>query len=206
MNNQYQEKIFSIGSGIKSFVKLNIVLFLIVLMFFINYFAWNDDSKVSIFIFIIFSEPFIILYSTINCFKPYEKIKKIEFDKEQPKEWIALSIVIIFLSLFSLIFLGANIPYPSTIIFLILMTNFMVALYSVFFHPVAIGFYEANVYSEKSTVFDYIFKYIAIFFSGINYYVQITLLKLPLFINKLIAIVFVLLLLWQAFGVIGLFE
>ncbi|GLO67481.1 MULTISPECIES: hypothetical protein [Oceanobacillus] len=206
MNNQYQEKIFSIGSGIKSFVKLNIVLFLIVLMFFINYFAWNDDSKVSIFIFIIFAEPFIILYSTINCFKPYEKIKKIEFDKEQPKEWIALSIVIIFLSLFSLIFLGANIPYPSTIIFLILMTNFMVALYSVFFHPVAIGFYEANVYSEKSTVFDYIFKYIAIFFSGINYYVQITLLKLPLFINKLIAIVFVLLLLWQAFGVIGLFE
>lgn len=86
------------------------------------------------------------------------------------------------------------------------MTNFMVSLYSIVFHPVALAIYEANVFQEKTTMLDYIFKYIAIFFSGINYYVQMILLNLPLLLNKLIAIVFVLFLLWQGFGVIAIFD
>ncbi len=70
----------------------------------------------------------------------------------------------------------------------------MAAAYSVLFHPFALRIYEANVFQERETILDYVFKYIAIYFSGINYYVQLTLLKLPLLLNKLLAIVFVLLL------------
>ncbi|BAC14768.1 hypothetical protein [Oceanobacillus iheyensis HTE831] len=115
-------------------------------------------------------------------------------------------ITFIILSLFSLIFIGLSIPYPSTIVMLVLITNFMVALYSIVFHPVAIAIYEANVFGKKTSLLDYIFKYIAIFFSGINYYVQKILLKLPLILNKLIAIVFVLVLLWQASLILGIFD
>ncbi|WP_269411256.1 hypothetical protein [Lentibacillus daqui] len=86
------------------------------------------------------------------------------------------------------------------------MTNFIVSLYSVIFHPVALGIYQANVFQEKTTLMDYIFKYVAIFLSGINYYEQMILLRLPLLVNKVIAIVFVLFLLWEGFGVIAIFD
>lgn len=82
----------------------------------------------------------------------------------------------------------------------------MVSLYSILFHPIALGIYESNVFQKKTTLFDYIFKNIAIFLSGINYYVQMILLRLPLLLNKLIAIVFVLFLVWQVFGVIAIFD
>ncbi|MEN1967809.1 hypothetical protein WMZ97_06965 [Lentibacillus sp. N15] len=119
---------------------------------------------------------------------------------------MGFGITFIVLSLFSFLFLGAVVPYPSTLIFLILMTNFMVSLYSIVFHPVALRIYQANVFQEKITMMDYIFKYVAIFLSGINCYVQMILLRLPLLINKPIAVVFVLFLVWEGSVLVIVFD
>ncbi|MFD1334460.1 hypothetical protein ACFQ4N_02545 [Oceanobacillus iheyensis] len=195
-----KNNIFSFKKGLNFFVISNILL-----LSFMGIFLINSGTNVTIIGFLVSGEVFLILLFLIACLKPKES-KKTTLDKDQSKEWVALLITFIILSLFSLIFIGLSIPYPSTIVMLVLITNFMVALYSIVFHPVAIAIYEANVFGKKTSLLDYIFKYIAIFFSGINYYVQKILLKLPLILNKLIAIVFVLVLLWQAALILGIFD
>lgn len=200
MNKQLH---FSLKSGFLTFIKSNLLLVLVFLVFIVN---MDELRYVFIIIFLLVAESFIVVLSFVACFKKKIRKKVKVKEKKNKTEWLGFGITIILLSLFSLIFLGANIPYPSTLIFLMLMTNFMVSLYSIVFHPVALAIYEANVFQEKTTMLDYIFKYIAIFFSGINYYVQMILLNLPLLLNKLIAIVFVLFLLWQGFGVIAIFD
>ncbi|WP_269411258.1 hypothetical protein [Lentibacillus daqui] len=178
------------------------------MLFVINKNSWPEDELTGVYVFLfVFAEPASILLSIISCFSPdkmaFPRKMKWSHSKE---EWIGFGIAVVGLSLFSLIFLGAGVPWPSTIVFLMLMTNAMFALYSILFHPITIGLYRANVYDKKETIADYIFKYIAICFSGVNYYIQLTLLRLPLLINKLFAIVFALILIWQAFTVIGVFN
>ena len=198
---------FSLGRGIRFFLKSNILLVSFILILIINKTQWQyDDGSTLIVMFVTFAEIFTILLSIIACIKPKMHNRINDTRGEQSIEWLGAFIAFVILSLFSLIFLGLNIPYPSTLIFCILMTNFMVSLYSVVFHPIALGIYKANVFQEKTTMPDYIFKYIAIYFSGINYYVQTTLSKLPLLLNKLIAIAFVLAILWQAALLIGIFD
>lgn len=202
-----KQRRFSLARGIRFFFLSNIVLVSIILVFIINKTYWPQaDSSTAVIMFAFFAEIFIIILSIIACIKSKKEIRKIGKSGEWLKERIGALIAFILLSLLSLIFLGLDIPYPSTLILCIIFTNFMVALYSILFHPVALGIYEANVYQEKTTVLDYVFKYIAIYFSGINYYVQMTLLlRIPLFLNKLIAVIFVLFLLWQAVILIGIF-
>ncbi|WP_419892954.1 hypothetical protein [Oceanobacillus kimchii] len=200
------QKKFSIVYGFRCFLMTNILLAVFTALFFINKSGWQVEGDTSVEMFVVFAQPFVILLSIIACFKPYEKIKKIEFNKEQPKEWIALSIAIILVSLFSLFFLGANIPFPSTLIFGMLSMNFMVALYSIIFHPFAIRIYEANFYRGDKSLLDNVFKYLSIYLMGVNYFVQKQLQKLPLLINKLIAIIFVLFLVWQMFIVVDIFN
>ncbi|WP_343271357.1 hypothetical protein [Lentibacillus songyuanensis] len=112
-------------------------------------------------------------------------------------EWCGMLIALLATSLLSLFMLPAGIPFPSTIIFVVLAINFFAAVYSIIFHKVAIGIYEQNVFEEKDGIMDYTFKYIAVLFSGFNYRVQVTLQKLPLIFNKPIAVIFVLILAMQ---------
>ncbi|MEN1967808.1 hypothetical protein WMZ97_06960 [Lentibacillus sp. N15] len=202
-----KQKYFSFKHGFFAFIKSNMLLILIILVLVINKSEWRyDDGLGYVMMYLVFAEIFIVFLSFLACIKPYVGKDLEENKKERNKEWLGFGITFIALSIFSLLFLGANIPYPSTLIFLILMTNFMVSLYSIVFHPVALGIYQANVFQEKITVMDYTFKYVAIFLSGINYYVQMILLRLPLLVNKVIAIVFAFFLLWQWFGVIAIFD
>ncbi|MFS0750486.1 hypothetical protein [Oceanobacillus sp. 1P07AA] len=205
-SDRQKQKIFSIVHGFKYFLMTNILLAIFTAIFFINKSGWQVNGSTSVEMFVAFAQPFVILLSIIAGFKPYEKIKKIKFDKEQSKEWTALLIAIILISMFSLVFLGANIPFPSTLIFGMLSMNFMVALYSIIFHPFAIRIYEANFYQGDKSLLDNVFKYLSIYLMGINYFVQKQLLKLPLIINKLVAIIFVLFLVWQMFIVVDIFN
>ncbi len=131
------------------------------------------------------------LASTRN--PPSLRKRKISFSK---KAFVSFCIVISFISVFSLIFIGAELPFPTTIIMLVLVTNSMFGFFSLIFHKLTIILYEANVYHTSESVTSYIYKFIAIFLSGINYYVQITLDRMPLLVNKLFAILFLLLLIW----------
>lgn len=202
-----KQKRFSLKSGFLTFIKSNIILMFFFLIFMVNGNEWRYDGINFVILFLFIAESFLVILSLLACFNTQvgNDLKKSK-QKKSNKEWLGFGINFIALSIFSLLFLGANIPYPSTLIFLILITNAMASVYSVIFHPIALGIYQANVFQEKTTVMDYIFKYVAIFLSGINYYVQTILLRLPLLLNKIIAIVFALFLLWQWFVVGTIFD
>lgn len=198
---------FSFRRGLYFFIKANILLFSVVVLFLINTGKGGLEELLNITLIFIFpAEMFIMILSFINMFKPNQKIKRKKRDNISKNEWIGMTITFGFLSIFSLLFLGAGISFPSTLVFLAITTNFMFALYSIIFHPITIALYYGIVFREKETITDYIFKHIVMFTSGINYYVQISLKKLPLILNKMLAIIFVLLLLWLLAAMIAIFD
>ncbi|WHX26442.1 hypothetical protein QNH47_00900 [Virgibacillus halodenitrificans] len=155
-------------------------------------------------IFILFPQPFLILLAIIAAVRKVEKSKKYQF-RNKKDEWIGLASAMTVLLLFSLLFFGAGLAFPSTIVFLCIITNFMAAAFSVVFHPLTISLYEANVFVKCKTKKDYFYKYIAIITTGINYHTQKLLRFMPLVINKFLAVLFVILLVWQLFGVFMIF-
>ena len=67
---------------------------------------------------------------------------------------------------------GINIPLPSSYIPLMIAANGVFAFFSIFAQRLIIVLYEANVYEENDSLSSYFYKYVAVFTSGINYFVQ----------------------------------
>ncbi|MBU5465668.1 hypothetical protein KQI49_02350 [Virgibacillus sp. MSJ-26] len=153
------------------------------------------------------AELFLILVSIVTWKKKTIYKKEKVFNRPFSKnEWIGLVIGVVFLSTFSLIFLGAGVPFPATLVILSLMASFPLGLYSILFAPLVIVNYEANVYDNSETIMGYFFKYFYIVFFGLTYHVHCTLLKMPFLVNKLFAILYTGLVVWEAFMIILYFD
>ncbi|AIF45520.1 hypothetical protein [Virgibacillus sp. SK37] len=198
--NKKKKAAFSVFKSFFFFLKANCILGIVLLLFLINYKSWDWDGADYIYIFMLFPQAFLVLLAIIAGFRKTENKFTYHF-RNSRNEWIGLVSAITAVLLFSLLFLGAGVAFPSTVVFLAITTNFMVAAFSVIFHPLTIALYEANVFDKCNTKMDYFYKYIAIFTTGINYHTQQLLRSVPLVINKLLAVIFVLLLIWQLFGV-----
>ncbi|MBM7604838.1 hypothetical protein JOC75_002842 [Metabacillus crassostreae] len=118
---------------------------------------------------------------------------------------IGLMIAIVVMTLMSFVFMGLDIPFPSTYLALMITTNAIVAFISIILQKATIVIYEGNVNKEKNSISDYVFSYIAIGFSGINYYVQKVLNRLPFLLNKLLAITFFLIIFFQLFMIADIY-
>ncbi|MYL46463.1 hypothetical protein GLV94_12500 [Virgibacillus halodenitrificans] len=204
MSNGYKRSLH-LKKGIMLFLKSNLTLLILMLLLLTNTFSWKEDRIGLIVMMLTSAELYILLLSILTVIKPIETNKK-KIGRFSKPELIGLLLVIIFISIFSLVFTGAELPFPSTIIMLILVMNSMIAFFSLVFHKFSNILYEANVYPENDSITNYIFKYIAIVFSGLNYYVQSILDRMPLLINKLLAIVFLLLLIWENMLLLFYFE
>lgn len=183
------------------------ILLLICIIFSLGFREFSSLEIVGLLLVISPAELLIIPVSLLTWRKQAEskkqKVFKFPFSKN---EWIGLGIATVSLSLFSLIFLGAGVPFPVTLVILTLMTNFMAALYSILFAPITINIHEANMYDDTGTIWSYIFKYIAIVFSGLTWFVHRTLFKMHFLVNKLFALLFVALLIWEAFMIMLYFD
>ena len=101
---------------------------------------------------------------------------------------------------------GINIPIPSSYINLMIVANAIFALFSIFMQRLVIILYEVNVLEEPKSLGGYFFKYIAILTSGVNYYIQNVLNRLPFIMNKLASILFFVFLVVIGIGVMGIFN
>lgn len=108
--------------------------------------------------------------------------------------------------LMSLPLLGIDMPLPSSTVGLMFTTNAIFAFVSIFLQRLVIVLYEANVYEKPNGIISYTFKYFAIFTSGMNYYIQNVLNRLPFFMNKMLAIIFFLYVSTHAFILLGVYE
>lgn len=123
-----------------------------------------------------------------------------------PKKITGIILAFIIITLLSLLALGIDIPLPSSYLALMFTTNAIFAFVSIFLQRLVIVLYEVNVCEEPKGISGLTTKYFAIFSSGINYYVQKVLNRLPFIFNKFLAIVFFLIIVWNAFCMIGIFD
>jgi len=189
-------KKFSLKGGLPFFCKNSAFLGGLILLLFINGAELHGI--------ILFSSTYLIFnifFSLLACYRPEEnRSKYIDLKKFTKNEFYGLIIAIAFTSLFSLIFYP--IPFPSKIVMLIFTGNFAMAFYSIFFHRISILLYESSVYDRTDSIKVYFYKYLNIFYFGINYEVQKILIRFPILINILISLIFMLIMLIQFFSVL----
>ncbi|MCD7035984.1 hypothetical protein LRR81_17205 [Metabacillus sp. GX 13764] len=112
---------------------------------------------------------------------------------------------IFFLTLVSLTMNNIGIPYPSSTLLLLLFINSIFAFFSILIAKPILHLYESNVFENKRTTAHYLFQFLAIAFSALNYYVTNIIYRLPLYLRIPLHILFYLLLLWQLFLASGLY-
>ncbi|PLT29798.1 hypothetical protein [Peribacillus deserti] len=115
------------------------------------------------------------------------------------KKVIGYGMAFIVLTLMAAMLYGADIPLPSGYVWLILILNTIFAFFSIFAPRPVLYLYEMNAFEEKDSIRTYFFKLIALTFSGLNYYAQDIIYRVPFVVSRLISIVFFLFLLWQMF-------
>ncbi|MEK5521119.1 hypothetical protein B5V89_14190 [Heyndrickxia sporothermodurans] len=200
---------FKTKNGFRFFLQSNLVLCFMILLLFVNYKQWGSDGSVTVIIFILGFEFLIILLSILACFSP--KTNEANNQNKTKRKWtknefIAMILALFVCTLIALPFLGINISIPSSYVSIILIANCIFAFFSIFVQKAVMILYQSNVHNECKSILDFFYKYMTILFSGINYHGQKVLSGLPFALNKLFAIVFLLVLLWQFFIPVGIFE
>ena len=118
---------------------------------------------------------------------------------------ISLALAVGVWTFIALLLKGIDIPIPSSYIALMMTTNAIFAFFSIFVQRLVITLYEVNVFEEPKSIPGYFFKYIAIITSGVNYYVQNVLNRLPFILNKLGSVLFFVLFFVTGLCVMGIF-
>jgi len=122
------------------------------------------------------------------------------------KKTVALVLAVGVWTLIALFFTGIDIPLPSSYIAVSIMTNAIFAFCSIFLQRLVITLYEINVFEEPKSFLDFCFKYFAMITSGVNYYVQNVLNRLPFILNKLAAALFFVFLVITGFSMLSIFD
>jgi hypothetical protein len=207
-----ETELFSLKRGIRFLLQSQLFLVIIIFLFLFNKNEWTNNTFVTFSMFFSGFELFFILLFLPACFAPnlpemsIHRFIQVITKKRERNERIGMTIAFVIFTVVSLIFLSANIPYPSTFVQFWLTTNMMFALISVFFQRLVFFYYHAAVKKDLKRISDYFYKYCGIFMLGFCYYIQQILSRLPFLLNKLFAVLFLLLLVWQFFVVIGIYN
>ncbi|WP_338472886.1 hypothetical protein R4Z10_09255 [Niallia sp. XMNu-256] len=121
------------------------------------------------------------------------------------KKNIGLALAVVFWTFVAFMHAGINIYIPSSYIAVMMLTNAIFAFFSIFVQRLVMVLYEVNVFEEPKSISGYFSKYTAIFTSGVNYYVQDVLSRLPFILNKLGSLLFFVLLFLTGVLVGGIF-
>ncbi len=185
-----------LSHGLLFFLKGNIYILVMLFLIYLNKSNWRYDGADQVETFIFTFECFFVLLALLVIARPPQKKSNIQ-TRSISKNLVGFIMAFIITGLISLMMIPAGLPFPSTMVFFILATNLLVAFYSLAFHKTAIALFKTNTKKEKKKIADYVFMYIAILFSGLNHLVQSVLDRQPLIINKLIALLFILILSMQ---------
>ncbi|MCY7837150.1 hypothetical protein [Bacillus haynesii] len=189
---------FSIKKSGIFWMRSNAILMLLVVLLLINIPYWNrDDSGISLFLFIFFAECFLVLLSLVygfNTKKIYASPRKKIFKKSN---LIVGTITVIAISLFLGFVLREHIPYPSALLYMSLTINFIMAIISLLFPNWVIKQYEFNIYEESSGWINDFLRYFLFIAWAINYEVQVVLARLPFLLQRLMGIVFIIVLVFS---------
>jgi hypothetical protein len=200
------KKNFSIKRGAAFFLESNLFVLLILAILLINKNDWDEDGSTMTFVFISgFELLFMSLFVPACFFYEPIRIKRIIqsiFQKREKNEWIGMALAFCVMTLISLAFIF-DMPYPSIYLPIWLTVCWVCAFVSIFIQRFVIAYYyfNVNVENDQKSIFNYFFKYLALFIMGFNHYIQLLLSKMPFLLNKLFAI-FAFLLLFVQFVIV----
>ncbi|MCY7752091.1 hypothetical protein [Bacillus haynesii] len=189
---------FSIKKSFFFWLRSNVVLLFFALLLLINKPYWNNNgSGTSVFLFVLIAECFLVLLSFVygfNTKKIYISPRKKIFKKSN---LIVGTTTFIALSLFLSFVLREHIPYPSALLYMSLTINFIMAIISLLFPNWVIKQYEFNIYEESSGWINDFLRYFLFIAWAINYEVQVVLARLPFLLQRLMGIVFIIVLVFS---------
>ncbi|OMI27041.1 hypothetical protein BTA31_12805 [Bacillus haynesii] len=189
-------------------LRSNVVLLLFSSLLLINKPYWNNNgSGTSFFLFVFIAECFLIILALVYGFQTKKGNARQSLKTTLLKSNIIVGVFVF--SVFSLFFgfiLSSSIPYPSSILIVYLIVNMIFAFASLLFPTVVIKLYESNVYDETKGLIPDFFRYVAILVSSLNYEVQKVLARLPFILQRILGIVFILVLICSIAGALSVFE
>ncbi len=164
----------------------------------------EDESGNSIFLFAFLSECFLILLSFVygtKTKKQYTSPRKRILKKSNVTQGI---LVFLFISIFFSYALNGMVPFPSSLLYISLSVNLIMAIYSLIAPSWVIKIYEYNIYeAPNGWISDLL--YFLFFVWSVNYEVQVVLYRLPFLLQRLLGIIFIFVLIINIFLISSMF-
>ncbi|KZZ84972.1 hypothetical protein [Bacillus sp. SJS] len=85
---------------------------------------------------------------------------------------------------------NSNLPFPSSMFTILLVSNMLAALAAIFLPKLTLYFYEGMVYHKERSLNLNIARIGALIFFSLNYYVQNILYRLPWYFSRPLSILF----------------
>ncbi|KGX86553.1 hypothetical protein N781_16140 [Pontibacillus halophilus JSM 076056 = DSM 19796] len=190
---------------------MHIIFFAFLAFIYINQSSWQTDGDPTgeeyLLTFVTVSEILIILFSILTKFTPKKRVRtKHTFNFRNKNEVIGFLLATLVCVLISFSY-TTMMDFPSALLSLVFLFNGIFVFLSLIIHPLIIYLYEVNVFEkDQHSVLDFTFKYIAIFVSSINYYVQRELSELPFLLNKFLALIFAIIWMFHTLFFMGIFD
>ncbi|MDI3410515.1 hypothetical protein QKW52_09805 [Bacillus sonorensis] len=150
----------------------------------------EDESGNSIFLFAFLSECFLILLSFVygtKTKKQYTSPRKRILKKSNVTQGI---LVFLFISIFFSYALNGMVPFPSSLLYISLSVNLIMAIYSLIAPSWVIKIYEYNIYEAPNGWISDLLRYFLFFVWSVNYEVQVVLYLAPISVATVIGYYF----------------
>ncbi|MDO7283407.1 hypothetical protein Q5W88_09750 [Shouchella clausii] len=199
---------FSLKKSLKTLAKGQFCFLIMTFILLTNVSHWRDPLASWVLILMLI-QPGIFLLAFVDGFRTK---KAVEVEPQERgsvfslkgflKSFWLLAPVLIFMTLtMGHLDREAVVPFPSALILGFLLVNGFFNFLSLFVPSYVVQFYIANAYDKANTAWSEGFRYIAIYFSGLNAEIQNLLSRFPFYIQRPITL---LLCIWYIFTYISI--
>ncbi|MDO7269015.1 hypothetical protein [Shouchella clausii] len=182
---------FSIRKSLKTFVKGQLWFLLMLLILLSNVTYWQDPYLAWTLI-VLFIQPVIFLLAFIDGFRtkktveiePEERGNVFTFRGFLKSLWFLIPVLLFFTLVTWYADFDGGLPFPSGILAVFLMVNCSLSFLSFIMPSYVLTFYAANAYDKSKTAWSEGFRYIAIYFCGLNGEIQNLLSRFPFYVQR----------------------
>ncbi|GIN15423.1 hypothetical protein J32TS2_07790 [Shouchella clausii] len=182
---------FSIRKSLKAFVKGQFCFLLMTLVLFLNAPYWHEPLTSWILILMLI-QPGIFLLAFVDGFRtkktveiePEERGNVFTFRGFLKSLWFLIPVLLFFTLVTWYADFDGGLPFPSGILAVFLMVNCSLSFLSFIMPSYVLTFYAANAYDKSKTAWSEGFRYIAIYFCGLNGEIQNLLSRFPFYVQR----------------------
>ncbi|MFP7333024.1 hypothetical protein SFC23_06615 [Shouchella clausii] len=182
---------FSIRKSLKTLAKGQLCFLIMTFILLTNVSHWHDPF-VSWILILMFVQPGIFLLAFVDGFRtkktveiePEERGNVFSFKGFLKSLWFLVPLLLFFTLVTWYADFDGGIPFPSGILAVFLMVNCSLSFLSFIMPSYVLTIYAANAYDKSKTAWSEGFRYIAIYFCGLNGEIQNLLSRFPFYVQR----------------------